>query len=212
MAERPFEILMVCTGNICRSPMAEQLLRLRLAEELATRFGPERGAALASQVAVHSAGLVAQAGAQMPAEALAEAKKYGGDGSAHAAKRLLEAHVADADLVLGMAREHRRESVSLVPRASRTAFTLTEFARLLRELPDRDDLPPFDGQDLAGFLRAVVAHAGARRGYLPPADPETLDIVDPYRRSTKVYARAGAAIAEAVGTVSREVGALVTRA
>ena len=130
-----FAILTVCSGNICRSPLAEQLLRAGLSDW--------------TDLTVFSAGSVAMEGDRMPDEAAALALRYGGDPSAHAARQLVEAHIRQADLVLGMSREHRRAVVQLLPSASRYTFTLREFARLVAGATDDDfheiaQLPPKD--------------------------------------------------------------------
>lgn len=86
-------ILMVCTGNTCRSPMAEQLLRAALAKR---GLGSDR-------VQISSAGLAANPGAPMalPAQQVL-AEDYQLDGSRHRA-RLLDADlISAADLILTM--------------------------------------------------------------------------------------------------------------
>ncbi|MDY7557708.1 hypothetical protein [Cryobacterium sp. 10C3] len=98
-AEPPFSILVVCTGNICRSPLAEQLLTTRL-----TNAG--------IPVLVTSAGTYAMVGKGMPDEAAALSVRYGGDPRAHVSRQLTARLVADADLVVTADREHRGEVVS----------------------------------------------------------------------------------------------------
>ena len=111
----PFVILCVCTGNVCRSPVAERLL--------AHWLGPE--------VQVRSAGTLGLAGRGIEPEMVAHLKAAGVPEVEFVARRMTPADVRGADLVLGLGREHRREAVELVPAAVRRAFTLLEFARLL---------------------------------------------------------------------------------
>ena len=130
-----FAILTVCSGNICRSPLAEQLLRAGLSDW--------------ADLTVSSAGTIAMEGDKMPDEAAALSVRYGGSPSAHAARQLIEAQIRQADLVLGMSRDHRRAVVQLLPSASRYTFTLREFARLVVGATDDDfheiaQLPPND--------------------------------------------------------------------
>ena len=97
-----FRILTVCSGNICRSPLAEQLLRAGLAG--------------IDGVSVGSAGTVALVGEGMTPEAQGLSVRFGAaDAAAHVARLLDEQAIRDADLVLGLAREHRRAVVELVP-------------------------------------------------------------------------------------------------
>ena len=143
----PFRVLHVCTGNICRSPMAEHLTRLALAE---------RGL---SGVEVSSAGTWGHDGSPMEPHALSTLAEYGVDGSAFRARELVAEHVVAADLVLGATREHRAAAVVLHPRAATRTFTLRELARLCEQVDPRE-LP--DG-DVAERGRALVALAARAR-------------------------------------------------
>jgi len=196
-----FRILTVCSGNICRSPLAEQLLRMGLAD--------------LDGVSVGSAGTIAMVGEGMPAEARALAERYGvPDAAAHVARLLDESLIREADLVLGLAREHRRAVVELVPAATRKTFTLREFAHLAASVTDTDldhaQFPfpePGEGNpDAARHARlrdAVVAAASLRGVVVPFESPDDADVIDPFRQSSAVYEASGAQIAPAVeATVS----------
>jgi len=187
-----FRILTVCTGNICRSPVAEQYLRAGLT------------AAGLQDIRVESAGTMAQDGQEMPAQAQTLARRYGADPSGHGARYLFEGHVAGADLVFGMAREHRRAVVSLFPRASRVTFTLREFARLAQGMTDDDlrEAAALPLSDSAGRLRSAVAAVAARRGLVEPAqDPLDDDVVDPYKLSDSVFDESGRQLVPAADVV-----------
>ena len=88
-------ILFVCTGNTCRSPMAEVIMRHTLAE---------RGV---SEITVASAGTGAFEGAPASEGAYLVALEHGLDLSAHRAQRLSDRLVRDADLILTMSAHHR---------------------------------------------------------------------------------------------------------
>ena len=186
-----FAILTVCTGNICRSPLAEQLLRA------GTTRWPE--------VTVASAGTSALVGHGMPDQAQALSREFGGaNPEAHTARDLTADHVRDFDLILGLAREHRRGAVELLPRASRRTFTLREFARLVEGVTD-DDLAQAAALDLAdrsGRLAELVEVAALRRGMVePPESPSDDDVVDPYRRGDDVYRASANQLVPAVDIV-----------
>lgn len=190
-------ILTVCTGNICRSPLAEVLLRQRL-EPLGVR--------------VHSAGTHALEGHGMPQEALELATAGGADhaiATAHHARYLVEPYIDDADLVLTMAREHRSAVVKMVPAALRRTFTLREFARLASTLStdEAQDVARGDGAPRDRFA-AVLRAVGDQRG-LTPAPPADDDVIDPYRRSRETYALSGAQLTKALTEVERIVRAVL---
>lgn len=200
----PFRILVVCTGNICRSAQAEQLIRARIAD----RF-PE----FESAVVVESAGTGAMVGAGMPAEAAALSEYYGGEPQDHVARQLTIDQVREADLVLAMASEHRSAAVRLSPRASRTIFTLTEFAALLdnAERNYSASTEASSPSDAADKLRNAVKLASARRGYLSQENGAYADVVDPYRRAHAVYAESARQIVAALDRTERAAVSLAKR-
>lgn len=186
-----FRILVVCTGNICRSAQAEQLIRARIAQDYP---------ALARVVEVESAGTGAMVGAAMPAEAAVLSEQYGGDPAGHTARQLAVEHVRVADLVLAMAAEHRRAVVRLLPKASRNTFLLTEFAALLEnaEKNTAGQMEASASLSVVERLREGVKSASARRGYLPLENSDLVDVLDPYRRSEDVYRESARQIVQAL--------------
>jgi protein-tyrosine-phosphatase len=93
MAE-PYRILFVCTGNTCRSPMAEAIARARI------RAQGWR------HVEVRSAGTFGNEGARATPEAVRVAEEHGLDLSGHRSAQLTPELAGWADLVLGMTRGH----------------------------------------------------------------------------------------------------------
>lgn len=177
--DEAFRILVVCTGNLCRSPLAESLLRERLGS-----LPPQAGA-----VVVTSAGTRAPAGSPADPPAIAAGASIGVDLRAHRATRLRAADVEAADLVIGLAREHRSAVAALAPTAARRAFTLVELARALHAAADGAPEPA------TRSIRQAVDAAVAVRGMLPAARPSALDVADPYRRSAAVHRRTAVEIA-----------------
>lgn len=185
-----FSILTVCTGNICRSPFAEQLLRNGL------KPWPD--------VTLSSAGTAALTGQPMPEQAAALSRRYGGDPSAHIARELSAQQISDADLVFAMSREHRRAVVELVPRAIRYAFTIRECARLVSDVTDvdLDELAELHPDDVTARFHALVELAASQRGAVaPPETPVDDDVVDPYRQSDDVYDESARQLVPAVDTI-----------
>jgi protein-tyrosine phosphatase len=189
-SRRDFRILTVCTGNICRSPLAELYLRSELAD--------------LSHVSVSSAGTMARDGQAMPDQAKTVARSAGLDPDKHEASFLRERDVSEADLVLVMAREHRRDVVSLYPRASRYTFTVREFARLAVGMT-QEDLPGVTALPLTHVvdrLNAAVVDVAARRGLVEGPNAEIDDdVVDPYRLSDEVFRQSAQQLYPAVDVV-----------
>jgi len=110
-------ILFVCTGNLCRSPMAAGLMRQRLAV-----------AGLDGQVQVRSAGIWAMAGRPASEGAIQVMAEHGIDISQHRACELDVTDVAQADLILVMEEAHRRSIFHLAPQHLQKVFLLSEMA------------------------------------------------------------------------------------
>jgi protein-tyrosine phosphatase len=95
-------ILFVCTGNTCRSPLAEVLCKKKLAERLgcAVEDLPQRG------FLVISAGLAAMMGGGAAPEAIEVARAYGADLSKHVSRPLTADLAVQADHLVAMTRGH----------------------------------------------------------------------------------------------------------
>lgn len=96
-------ILIVCVGNICRSPTAEYLFRHHLSS---------------AGVSVESAGLGALVGKCMDPLACEILGESGVDGGAHRARQVTPSMLRDAGLVLAMERDHVTSLMRMAPEAS----------------------------------------------------------------------------------------------
>ena len=169
-------VLVVCTANICRSPLAARLL----AETL--------------EVPVFSAG--SRARFADPACPVAN------PGIRHRSVPLERAHVRAASLVLGAAREHRSAAVALVPSAQTRSFTLLQAARLAAWLAGEGVVAPA-GLGPADRLTWWVEELDAARGDAPRVDAEDDDLPDPHLSSARhdlVLPRLTAAV-QSLGTI-----------
>ncbi|HVX19841.1 MAG TPA: hypothetical protein VHB02_00665 [Acidimicrobiales bacterium] len=171
-------VLFVCTGNQCRSPVAAALMARRLSS-------------MAVDGEATSAGLL-RGGVAPPPEVVAAAREAGLDLSGHRSRRLAEADVAQADLVVGMAREHVREAVMLDPAAFPKTFSLREVVRRAGLVGSRR---PAD--ELGEWLAEL--HRGRRASDLLGASPDD-DVLDPMGGPATGYR---AMVAEVDGLVSR---------
>jgi tRNA threonylcarbamoyl adenosine modification protein (Sua5/YciO/YrdC/YwlC family) len=121
-------ILFVCTGNTCRSPMAEALCKKLLAERLGC--APEE--LLERGLMVLSAGLAALTGGGAAPEAIEAAGELGADLTGHISRLLTPGLAAQADLVIAMTQSHVLTLASRFP-------ALESRLRLLS--PDGNELP-----------------------------------------------------------------------
>lgn len=151
-------VLVLCTANICRSVITAVLLSGRLA-------------ACGAPVQVRSAGTTGL-DALPPAEVIAVLAARGHDIAGHRSRTVSPADLAGADLILGMAREHVRHAVVLLPAAWPRTFTLRELIRRGQQIGPR---PP--GEPLAAWLTRA-GHGRDRRDLLGSSDED--DVADPY--------------------------------
>ena len=116
------QILVVCVGNICRSPTAEVLLKHHL-----QRNGKD--------VFVHSAGLGALVGKDIEPTARQVLGENGIEGAPHSAKQINTDMIAQADLVLAMEQAHIQHLNEIAPQARGKTFLLGKWLDN-KEIPD----------------------------------------------------------------------------
>ncbi|GIH71414.1 arsenate reductase/protein-tyrosine-phosphatase family protein [Sphaerimonospora thailandensis] len=178
-----FHILFVCTGNICRSALAERLTRSML--------GP------GSPLTVSSAGTRAVPGRPMAERARRELARLGGEAEGFVSCPLTAELVVTADLVLAASSEHRAEAVALHPLAAARAFTIAEFGALARAVPAENIARHREPERRAHTL---VTEARALRGLVRVDHP---DIADPYGGSRRDFRDAARRIAESLAAPLR---------
>lgn len=151
-AARRASLLFVCTGNICRSPIAERV---------AARLGGD-------EITVSSAGTGALNGHAMHPLSAQVLTERGYDATGFESRYLRPPMLADIDIVLCLAREHRAACQRALPARWRRMFTLIEFAELAH----------------LGDLDTIMAGRGAI-----DTNDARLDIADPMGRPIEDFER-----------------------
>lgn len=155
-------VLFVCTGNVCRSPMAEGFLRWEALERgldidvrsTGTHAWPFRAATWDGREVMSELGVPIEEHRTRPFE-----------------RDLIEW----ADLIVGLAAEHVRDTVMAHPDSEDRTFGLKELIELLRTVPAHDS------------MRDMVAAAAEARRTAPPLDDG--DVLDPFGERRAAYQR-----------------------
>lgn len=179
--ESAFTVLLVCTGNICRSPLAERIGRAHLADRLGLDGGVFR---------LHSAGTAAVVGSAMHPHSALVLRGLGGEPDGFVARQVTGELAAGSDLTLTMTREQRRQVLHRAPRQLARTFTLREAASLLGIVGEDVDLA---GETLAQRGRGLVREMAAARPRRVSDDSD--DVRDPIGFPIEVHQQVGELIA-----------------
>jgi protein-tyrosine phosphatase len=160
-----FGILFVCTGNACRSVLAERLAWRGLRARLGADAGLFR---------VASAGTASLDGGPIHPYTAEALTWLGADTEGFASHRLTPAGVAAADLILTACQEHRDQVVAMAPGASRRAYLMREFVRVAAfAVGSAESLSAVEQ------ARQLVAEVARLRGRVPYVEPAEDEIADP---------------------------------
>lgn len=170
---------MVCTANLCRSPIAEQLLR---------RAVDDAGLAWS----VSSAGTRARSGQPMHPRAAAELQRRGvAPADDWSSRRLTRELLEQADLVLTAETEHRQYIVTKWPDQLRHTFLLRHFARLVTAVEAGNPLSTSD----------LVQRATAALSHVQPATHGEDELADPIRGRGRAFRACAQTVEDAVNRV-----------
>lgn len=188
----PVRILTVCTGNICRSPVAERLLQAGLDQVLPGGFE------------VRSAGTRAMVGDPVQPLSADIIRTYGGTAQDFVSRQLTQKILRETDIVLTMTSKHRGEVLQLDASLLKRTFTIREFARMLEALEERDaSADPEKAPDAGALWRGLSARLASVRHLALAADAADNEVVDPYRRGPEVYNQMEDELAPAILTILR---------
>jgi protein-tyrosine-phosphatase len=157
----------VCTAGRCRSPIAAALFAQRVGRAPST-------------ISIGSAGL-RFTGEPTPEIGISLMSERGIDLTEHRSSPVTEQSIKDADLILGMAREHVREIVAISPEAWPKTFTIKDFVRRAERSG-----PPGRHQRFADWLESIGAE---REPYDALGTNPGDEVPDPYGQRAKVWNR-----------------------
>lgn len=182
-----FTVLFVCTGNICRSPMAEQMLK-----DFLRKTGVDG-------VEVESAGTWAMVGENIPKPGQDAMIEAGLAPQPHQARQLDADLLRGANLVLTATEEHRADAVRTLVKANRYTFTIREFARLAEfvENPEGTEFVAMEAEGLDEKLQLVAS----ARGYVE--DMGNINLEDPYGLDIDAYRATRDQLSEDIAILGR---------
>jgi protein-tyrosine-phosphatase len=133
MEKGKYRILFVCTGNLCRSPMAAGILKRKLPQ----RFD--------GKVIIQSAGTMRLEDNEATPLSISVARDKGVDLSHHRSRGLKQKMVEEADIIFAMAKDHREYLEREYPRLRENIFLLKTFGRNSRQVESQSVEDPMGG-------------------------------------------------------------------
>lgn len=110
------KIMFICTGNICRSAMADAILKSKI-----------KGTDLENKIEVFSAGTYAETGAHATYTAIEAVEEMGIDLRLHRATNIMDSNIEEMDLILCATSSHKYHINSMFPNLNSKTYTIKEY-------------------------------------------------------------------------------------
>ena len=137
------KIMYICTGNICRSAMADAMMK----EEIKNRN-------LQNKIEVYSCGTFAEDGDYASYNAIETMEYYGIDLKLHKATNIRNSKIEEMDIILCATKEHKRFVIQMYPKVKDKVFTMKEYAESGKDEKDLDIKDPW-GYGMPTFLECA---------------------------------------------------------
>jgi len=137
------KVMFICTGNICRSAMAEAMMKNEV-----KKMGKD------NEIEVCSCGTFAENGAYASFNAIEAMQYYEIDLKGHKATNIINSKIKEMDIILCATKDHKRIVLNLYPDLKQKVFTMKEYAGLTNEEKDLDIKDPW-GYSLQVFLECA---------------------------------------------------------
>lgn len=187
-------ILFVCEGNVCRSALAERILRKCLND------------VWGDALAISSAGTDARVGEPMDEQTAAVADALGVDSTNHFARMLTAEQLRDATLVLTGTREQRSAVVRVWPASVKYTLTIRQFGRILQDSVDDPEFRYIEQRPFPERIPTLLSFVVKRRGQRPRPDPLVDDVVDPSGQPRNVHELAARQMVPALNHLAVSLG------
>lgn len=136
------KIMFICTGNICRSAMADGLLKKRL-KDLDKK-----------DMEVYSCGVFAEDGDEPTYNAIEAMKYYDVNLKTHKATNIQNSNIEEMDLILCMTQSHKNSVLNMYPKLKDKIFTLKEYVKYKESAQDIDVQDPW-GYDMQTYKKCA---------------------------------------------------------
>ena len=118
MGDKIMKIMFICTGNICRSAMAEGMLKQKLKQNNI------------KNIEVYSCGIYAETGDYATYNSIEVAKDYGADIKNHKATNIRDSRINEMDIILCATNSHKQNILYMYPNLKDKVYTMKEYAKI----------------------------------------------------------------------------------
>ncbi len=135
------KVMFICTGNICRSAMAEGILKKIVKDKKV-------------DIQVYSCGIYAEDGEGATYNAIYAAEKYDVDISKHKATNIRNSKIEEMDIILCATKSHKETVIYMYPNLKDKIYTMKEYAKIDNNGQDTDIKDPW-GYDIETYMNCI---------------------------------------------------------